>query len=314
LELPRLSCSQSTGALTDHVHKDTPRPGSEIEHVLQTALGLSGSAPTQHASRNALSSGICDIEAHLAKLLDITDGQEIGESENSEDHGNKEADIVCRDGSRPHRLNALREVKEEHRAKVVDEHGDNENNIRRKGTGFIHLQSHRAKINDDRGDNENKLRRKGTGFIHVGSSSDLSSCSRARIADSRGDNENRLQRKGTGFVHLKDLPMDPPSVWFPDLTGGRVNGIQRKGTGFVVLNHVSPRVRIADVRGDNENSIQRKGTGYVDLSDCKCGMLPSSPSSCSVGSQESTGAHLAAINTDVALCEHQDSRSLVETL
>lgn len=268
-----LGTSLSSDSAVCHEEQDS-RFGTEVEDVLVTALALSGEPSERKASKELRSSK--EIEAHLAKLEDLCDD------------GDK-----C--SHRTEKCCTRRRKSKGRRASIDDPHGDNENKLLRKGTGFVHLSSSgdepsklRARIADEHGDNENGLLRKGTGFVFPSVSREKCADRRPRILDDHGDNENQIRRKGTGFVHLSSLPQDSPSVWFPEMTGGNVNRIQRKGTGFVVLSHLSPRVRIADPHGDNENKLQRKGTGFVNLSDCDtdCELLPSTPSSCSDGEAE----------------------------
>jgi hypothetical protein len=326
--LPALSGSQSTGALATR-HNEEPASDSEIEDVLETALALDsksgGHTPAQKLC------GSLDIEAHLEELLnDIQNVKDISLPEKrqkeqharvSDHHGNNENNI--------HRKGIGFVQPSTRRAKVVDHRGDNENKLHRKGTGFVHLSSlskaaneRHTNINDHHGDNENNIRRKGTGFVHLSSFSKDANERHASIHDNRGDNENNICRRGTGFVHLSSLPKltKNPSVWFPAIAGGNVNHIQRKGTGFVVLNHVSPRVRIADSRGDSESSLQRKGTGFINLNDCDGELLPSSPGSCSIGTVDSPVALQNTADTDVASHEHHGAEtfgqcsSLIETL
>jgi hypothetical protein len=214
--LPPLVSSQSTGALTS-----TTNAGGhdEIEQVLVTALTLNRS-PGPHAAPQ-FNDNCTEMEAHLAKLLEFAEERAEVSPKKKKVHGSK------------------RQVR------IQDQHGDNENGICRKGTGFVHLQA----------------------------SAEAVKSRRVIIADTHGDNENGIFRKGTGFVNLNSLRKEQPSVWFPDITGGNANNIERKGTGYVFLNHVPSRVRIADSHGDNENRIQRKGTGFIDLTSCKSNAL-----------------------------------------
>lgn len=279
--LSQLSHSQSTGALDVCQSLD-----SEIEQVLATALTLSSK------SEKPLALDEVEMEAHLQGLLNLASPCKKGarRARISDDHGDRTSNI-CRKGTGFVHLSSGSTHLTERRAKVNEKHVDKESNLLRKGTGFVHLpaigSAHRARIDDDHGDNENNLRRKGTGFVHLRSSPDKINERRVKILDDHGDNENKLRRNSTGFVHLSSLPKDSPSVWFPDMTSGNVNHIQRKGTGYIMLNHLSPRVRIADCQEDNANHIHRKGTGFIDLSGCDCSA--SSSASCSVGAVDSPG-------------------------
>jgi hypothetical protein len=293
--LPALVTSQSTGALATCKNAD-----SDVEQILVTALS---GKPGAHKARHESPVEADNIEAHLQELIDCVQDKE----------------------------NAVPKKKKERRAQVRDHHGDNENDIHRKGTGFVHLNSsaekvkaHRARIVDSHGDNENRLCRKGTGFVHLKDISGKMSEHRAKILDSHGDNENNICRRGTGFVDLSSLPKDSTAVSFPELTGGDCNNIQRRGTGFVVLSHVSPRVRIADDHGDNENQIHRKGTGFVDLSACSCESPKCIPATFSEGSTiDSPSAHQNTSDTDEVSYESDDletctsgteQAALIETL
>lgn len=280
----------------------------DIEHVLVTALdGKSGvhKAPLKQCSS-------METEAHLEKLMNLLDGEESKHSSPgkkgrhrasiSDGHGDNENGIV-RKGTGFVHLSSPLEKAEGFRARIDDQHGDNENRIHRKGTGFVHLshlEGRHARIVDDHGDNENGLHRKGTGFVHISSSSKPGKEHRARINDSHGDNENGIHRQGTGFINLSSLPKESPSVSFPASVDENVNHIQRQGTGFVFLKHVAPRVRIVDSHGDNENRLQRKGTGFVNLKDCDYDLRPSSPGSCSTRTVDSHGPCQDGSDTDVA--------------
>lgn len=275
--LPPLKTSQSSGAIAG-TQKQNAKSDFELEDLLVTALN---GKPAVHKAPLEPSRSI-ENEAHFEQLMNLLDGKENKSSWPS---------------------------KKGRRASVSDSHGDNENKILRKGTGFVHLSSasekapgRQARILDDRGDNEKGKLRKGTGFVHL--SSLLEKERHAQINDLHGDNENGILRKGTGFIHL---PEEAPSVSFPDMVDDSVNHIQRQGTGFVFLKHVAPHVRIADSHGDNENRIQRKGTGFIDLKSNDS--LPISPGSCSTRTVDSCGPCQDASDTDVAsdVCDGSDA-------
>lgn len=311
--LPRLSASQSTGALVSSSKSKDALLDSDLEQVLVTALNGSSSRHSVHKAPLDSCRAANEMEAYLQELMDLPEDKENSLPKKKEkkdrlagisDHHTDKENRIRRKGTHP---------------KIIDHHGDNENNLHRKGTGFVHLNSSleevtacHAKIVDHHGDNENNIHRKGTGYIHL-TGSPLTD-KHARILDPHGDNESNIRRRGTGFVHLSSLPTDAPSVCFPDMDGGGVNNIQRKGTGFVFLNHLSPRVRIADSHGDNENSIQRKGTGFIDLSKCD---LSTCSGSCSVGTVDSPGACKTVDVTDLASHEYlreDEQMSLIDTL
>jgi hypothetical protein len=210
-----------------------------------------------------------EIEAHLEALLENFDDKE------NEECDTRQAAVDTRiesakghDSGGAHLRSAPEKSKGRRRsAQILDSHGDNENKIMRKGTGFVYVvptDQQRARIDDPHGDNENSIVRKGTGFIHLSDSLEKPHGKRVRIDDHHGDNENKLVRVATGFVNLSSLPKMEPAPWFPGVSGG-VNRIHRKGTGYVNLQQPSRRVRIADDHGDNENGIQREGTGFVFL-------------------------------------------------
>jgi hypothetical protein len=185
-----------------------------------------------------------DIEAHLEALIDSpvisTEVKGTQHRKSHQRHAHKHSGAA--------RNRACK-------ASIVDSHGDNENGISRKGTGFVHLQpEQRARIDDPHGDNENGIFRKGTGFVR------LPSTKHAVIDDPHGDNENGIFRKGTGFVHLSSKQR----VAIDDPHGDNENGLFRKGTGYVNL-PLKKKATINDSHGDNENSIFRKGTGFVHL-------------------------------------------------
>jgi len=257
---------------------------NDLEQVLETAL--SGTSGVHNASLEQC--GSIECEAHFEKLMSLLDGK-----------GNK----------------SPLPAKKTRRARVSDSHGDNENNIFRKGTGFVHLsassekvQARRAHIIDDHGDNENKILRKGTGFLSLGSS-EWGKERHAKINDDHGDNENGILREGTGFIHLNSLPRESSSVSFADGVEDNVNHIQRNSTGFVFLKHAAPRVRIADSHGDNESRLQRKGTGYVYPRGCNDDLLPECPGSCSTRTVDPHGLLQYASDTDAASdeCDNDDT-------
>jgi len=162
-------------------------------------------------------------------------------------------------------------------AQIQDDHGDNENKLVRKGTGFVHVgelppsddedeeDSHHVQITDSHGDNENKICRKGTGFVHMGElpvSSDEEdeeeevskpvSSNKVHIEDTQGDTENKICRKGTGFVHMGELPLSSDEEDEDEEVSKPVS---------------SNKARIEDTHGDNESKICRKGTGFVHTSE-----------------------------------------------
>jgi len=244
--LPPLSASLSTGALAVRKNDD-----NDVEQVLLIALGGSSNSSVQKASLDHRCGN--EMEKHLQELMGLAEGKE----------------------------NSMPKKKKAHRARIVDHHGDNENAIHRKGTGFVHLPAstnttdRHAKIVDQHGDNENRLHRKGTGFVHLNSSPQKVNARRASIVDDHGDNENNLHRKGTGFIHLQESPKHA-SICDPH--GDNENQICRKGTGFIHLHDPQKHASICDPHGDNENNICRKGTGFVDLSalpkDCPAVRFP----------------------------------------
>jgi len=246
--LPALPSSESAGALTT-CQENKMRSHSDVEDVLEIALTLNSNPGARTASKELCCSS--EIEAHLQELMDFDSDKE----------------------------NSL-SPKKERRARVSDDRGDNESNIFRKGTGFVHLKPSaeklrdcRVKIIDKHGDNESNIHRKGTGFVHLKPSPEKSRNRRASIVDEHGDNENSICRKGTGFVNLYASPQNATACHarIDDEHGDNENNIQRKGTGFVHLN--SPlgevntcRAKIVDHHGDNENKLCRKGTGFVHVS------------------------------------------------
>lgn len=308
----QLSSSQSTGALGVCQSLD-----SEIEQVLATALTLS-SKPEKPLALDEI-----EMEAHLEGLLNLATPCKKGSrrASISGNHGDR-ANNIRRKGTGFVHLSSLSPDVTDRHAKVDEKHVDKESNLHRKGTGFVHLpaigSAYRARIAEEHGDKESNLRRKGTGFINLRSSPDKMDERRVKILDDHGDNENKIRRNSTGFVHLSSLPKDAPTVWFPDMTSGKVNHIQRKGTGFIMLNHPSPRVRIADSHGDNDNHIHRKGTGFIDLSGCDCST--SSSASCSVGTVDSPGVCQNASDAVVGSHENrhankwEEQSPLIETM
>lgn len=248
-----------------------------MEEVLGAALALNSSKAHAHhtssSTQNKKNESV-EIEAHLEALLVNFDDKE---NEEFEARRARLASAQC-DKSSERERKALREdsglayvgstpekCKGRRRTQISDSHGDNENSIMRKGTGFIYVapNEYHARINDHHGDNENSIVRKGTGYIHLNDS--MPQGKRVRIDDPHGDNENKLVRVATGHLKLSSLPKMEPAPWFPDISGG-VNRIQRKGTGYIDLAQASRKVNIVDDHGDNENGIQRKGTGFVHLS------------------------------------------------
>jgi len=311
--LPRLSASQSTGALVSSSKSNAALVDSDLEQVLVTALNGSSNRQSVHKAPIDNCRAAMEMEACLQALMDLPEDKE---NLSPKKKGKKDRRAGMPDH---HSGNDNRTGRKGAHPKIIDHHGDNENNLHRKGTGFVHLNSSleevtacRAKIVDHHGDNENNIRRKGTGYIHL-TGSPLTD-KHARILDSHGDNESNIRRRGTGFVHLSSLPTDAPAVCFPDMDGGGVNNIHRKGTGYIFLNHLSPRVRIADSHGDNENSIQRKGTGFIDLSKCD---LSTCSDSCSDGTSDSPGACKTVNVTDLASHKYlreDEQVSLIDTL
>jgi len=210
------------------------------------------------------------MEAHLEALLENFDNKENEERGTRHtgkcDRVNAYERQAHKDNGGAHVSSSPEKRKGPRRAQIMDMHGDNENKISRKGTGYLYVapNEQRAWINDPHGDNENCIFRKGTGFIHLRDASEKPQGKRVRIDDPHGDNENKLVREATGYVNLSALPKMEPAPWFPDISGG-VNGIHRKGTGYINLKQASRRVSIVDDHGDNENGIQRKGTGFIHL-------------------------------------------------
>jgi serine/threonine protein kinase len=119
---------------------------------------------------------------------------------------------------------------------INDKHGDNENKIARKGTGFVHIgelppsddedededegppKAAHVEIKEEAGHTENKIARKGTGFVHVGElppsddeDEDEEPVKKAHVhmeeeEDAQLKTPNKMARKGTGFVHVGELP------------------------------------------------------------------------------------------------------------
>jgi hypothetical protein len=254
-----------------------------LERVLGDALGLnSGEAAAQDRSSciHSKHRESNEIEAHLEALLENFDDKENEECDTRQvavdtriesakgDRATGDDGKAFRNDSGGAHLRSAPEKSKGRRrsAQIMDSHGDNENKIMRKGTGFVYVvpTDQRARIDDPHGDNENSIVRKGTGFIHLSDSLEKPQGKRVRIDDQHGDNENKIVRVATGYVNLSSLPKMEPAPWFPGVAGG-VNRIHRKGTGYVNLQQASRRVRIADDHGDNENGIQREGTGFVFL-------------------------------------------------
>lgn len=246
--LPALGHSQSTGALPSCPKNRASGSNNDVEQVLESALAVDACAGVSKAPQEPCRNSD-EIEAHLEALL---------------------AGFQCDSRS-------ASPEKKDRRARVSDSHGDNENRIRRKGTGFVHLDpaeqstGRRAKIDDEHGDNENRICRKGTGYLHLSSSMSEANIARhARIHDDNPEKESKLRRKGTGFVHVRASPEKKSKrcVRIHDHHGDNENNIHRNGTGFVHLSALpkeSPAVWFPDMTGGNVNHIQRKGTGFVFL-------------------------------------------------
>jgi len=193
--------------------------------------------------------------------------------------------------------------------KIQDQHGDNENKLSRKGTGFVHIgELPDTDDEDDDDDEEDEEETKGgkKAGAHV------------QIVEDKTDEkkhdgfQNKLARKGTGFVSLGELPPSdseesedeerpkPARVQIQDEKDAKAhdaevcNKLGRKGTGFVSVGELPPsddeedseeeeeaprkgHVQISEDTGantkghDGENKLARKGTGFVSL-----GELPDS--------------------------------------
>jgi len=158
---------------------------------------------------------------------------------------------------------------------INDRHGDNENKIVRKGTGFVHIgelpmtddedededegaqKPQHVAIKETEGHKENKIARKGTGFVHVGElppsdeedDEEPVKKEHVKVQEAEAHKENKICRKGTGFVHVGELPPsddeedDEPSahhVAIKETDGHKENKICRKGTGFVHVGELPP--------------------------------------------------------------------------
>jgi len=135
---------------------------------------------------------------------------------------------------------------------IADTHGDGENSITRKGTGFVRMNELPDSDEEDEDEDEDEdeeeedHKQNDRGSMHV------------KIQHNNENAENTIVRKGTGFIHMSELPAsDDDDDEDEDKDEQEVSGEEDQ-----------KRVRIAADRQDpDEGPMIRKGTGFVRLTD-----------------------------------------------
>jgi len=136
------------------------------------------------------------------------------------------------------------EEEEVHHAKIADTHGDNENKITRKGTGFVHIGELPPSDDEDEEEEEEAA---------------VVRFDRESIDDGQGQKSTKVRK--SGFVKKSDLPPEEEEDDEDDDTAAQ--------TKKVVMKVDSEQ---SDDDGESEDVPQstgrsRKGTGFVRASD-----------------------------------------------
>mmetsp|Transcript_67373 Transcript_67373/g.161567 ORF Transcript_67373/g.161567 Transcript_67373/m.161567 type:complete len:943 (+) Transcript_67373:35-2863(+) len=183
---------------------------------------------------------------------------------------------------------------------IQDSRGDNENGIKRKGTGFVNISDLPASDSEEEEQPKPPSKqtpkskpapKQASRKLVTPQQPELErGTSQVQIQDKAGDNESTIRRKGTGFVQLSDLPpsdeededeeAENPAnkVRIEETQRQPSNSIVRKGTGFVNIGDLPPSdsededgdgkgVTFDSASSQGKNNIQRKGTGFVQMAD-----------------------------------------------